>query len=329
MISNYFSLKKPIFPDFKNVKNLIEEESTEEKKNDKEIKQNFYPDFYRNNNNNIITNIIINNDDILQEQKYLNSKFFNELFTQDTIPKKKIFSCKKRDHSIDNEILPPTPSTFQDSSDKDIKNEKKEKTKTKKTVYKKHDKMEKDNIVRKIQVHYCNFLINFINEIIQKIIFDESYKTINVEKIMHIKDYLFNNIDYKFKSNIKKDFMEKVENMKIKDIISPPDNFCELHNISNKNKQVMEKIILKNNSILNKILDQKYLFYFTELYSKDKRILDLKEDNESINIILSNETKMLNDLVVKNSDDKNYISKMKRVVMQNFIKPKYMFKIKK
>ena len=327
MISNYFSLKKPIFPDFKNLKNIIEEESTEEKKNDKEIKQNFYPDFYFNNNNNIITNIIINNDDILQEQKYLNSKISNKLLTEDKIPKKLIFSCKKRDHSIDNEILPSTPSSYQDSYDKDIKNEKKEKTK--KTVYKKHDKMEKDNIVRKIQVHYCNFLINFINEIIQKIIFDESYNTINVEKIMHIKDYLFNNIDYKFKSNIKKDFMEKVENMKIKDILSPPDDFCELHKISNKNKQVMEKIILKNSSILNKILNQKYLFYFTELYSKDKRILDLKEDNESINIVLSNDTKMLNDLVVKNSDDKNYISKMKRVVMQNFIKPKYMFKIKK
>ena len=129
MISNYFSLKKPIFPDFKNLKNIIEEESTEEKKNDKEIKQNFYPDFYFNNNNNIITNIIINNDDILQEQKYLNSKFSNKLFTEDKIPKKLIFSCKKRDHSIDNEILPSTPSSYQDSYDKDIKNEKKKKQK--------------------------------------------------------------------------------------------------------------------------------------------------------------------------------------------------------
>ena len=38
---------------------------------------------------------------------------------------------------------------------------------------------------------------------------------------------------------------------------------------------------------------------------------------------------MFNDLVFKNKDDKNYISKLKRVVMQNFSKPKYMFKIKK
>ena len=151
MISNYFSLKKPIFPDFKNVKNLIEEESTEEKKNDKEIKQNFYPDFYCNNNNNIITNIIINNDDILQEQKYLNSKFFNKLFTQDKIPKKLIFSCKKRDHSIDNEILPPTPSSFQDSSDKDIKNEKKEKTKKKKLYIKSMIKWKKIILLEKFK----------------------------------------------------------------------------------------------------------------------------------------------------------------------------------
>ena len=78
--------------------------------------------------------------------------------------------------------------------------------------------MEKDNIVRKIQVHYCNFLVNFINEVIQKIIIDQSYKTENAEEIIHMKDYLLNNIDYKFKANIKKDFMEKSENMKIKEI---------------------------------------------------------------------------------------------------------------
>ena len=91
----------------------------------------------------------------------------------------------------------------------------------------------------------------------------------------------------------------------------------------------MEKIELKNKSILNKILNQKYLYYFTEIYSKNKRNLDLKEENESINLVLSNKTKMFDDLIIKNSDDKNYISKMKRVVMQNFTKPKYMFKIKK
>ncbi len=341
---DYGFLKKPISLDFKDYKtftpNSNEDESTEVKNIDKEIKYNVSSDFYSNNNNIIISpkvnkdisskiNITINNDDILQEQKLLKSKFLNLLLTE----KKAIFSCKKREHDPDDNILmPPISSTspkFLNNINQNEEIEKKEKKKIKKSVYKKHDKMEKDNIVRKIQVHYCNFLINFINEIIKKLIIDETYKTINEEKIIHIKDFLFNNIDYKFKSNIKKEFMEKVENMKIKDIISPSKEFCEIHNISNKNEHIMEQIKLKNSSILNKILNQKYLFYFTEIYSKNQRNLDLKEDNESISLILSDDTKMLNDLIDKNSDDKNYITKMKRVVMQNFIKPKFMFKIKK
>lgn len=341
-ISTYISLKKPILLDFKEIKNFasnsIDEESTEEKKNDKEIKQNDCINIYINNNNNNESklikdisskiNITINNDDILQEQKLLNSKYLNLIFEEDKIPKKMIFSCKKRNHDVED-VITPGPETLE----KNIKKEEVKKNemgkKKKKTVYKKHDKMEKDNIVRKIQVHYFNFLINFINEVTQKIIIDETYRTKNAEEIIHMKDFLFNNIDYKFKSNIKKNFMEEVENMKIKDIISPSYDFCKLHNIINKNEQIMEKIELKNKSILNKILNQKYLYYFTEIYSKNKRNLDLKEENESINLVLSNKTKMFDDLIIKNSDDKNYISKMKRVVMQNFTKPKYMFKIKK
>ena len=198
----------------------------------------------------------------------------------------------------------------------------------KKIIYKKHDKMEKDNIVRKIQVHYCNFLVNFINEVIQKIIIDESYKTENAEEIIHMKNYLLNNLDYKFKANIKKDFMKKSENMKIKEIISPTKEFCEKFNVANKNEEIMRKIELKNNPILKKILNQNYFYYFNEIYNQNKRNLELNEENESISIKLSNNTKMIDDLILKNNDDKNYILKLKRIIMQNFSKPKYIFKTK-
>ena len=49
----------------------------------------------------------------------------------------------------------------------------------------------------------------------------------------------------------------------------------------------------------------------------------------TLSIALSNNTKTFDDLVLKNMDDKNYILKLKKVVMQNFSKPKYVFKIKK
>ena len=334
-------LIKPIFNDLNDIKNFstnsFEEDSTEDKKIEKKIKPNDYINIFisknitPNLNKEIFSkiNITINKEDILQEQKLLNSKALNlSFFENENSQKKLIFSCKKRLHQEESKTQePPKISLEKNINNEEIK--KKGSKKAKKVVYKKHDKMEKDNIVRKIQVHYCNFLVCFINEVIQKIIIDEMYKTIDDEELNHMKDYLFNNIDYNFKSNIKKKFMEKTENMIIKDIISPTQEFCELHNINNKNKEIMDKIIAKNNPILNKILNQKYLYYFNEIYYQNKRNLVLEEENESINIILSSNTKMLEDLILKNKEDKNYILKLKRVVMQNFTKPKYMFKIKK
>ena len=138
-----------------------------------------------------------------------------------------------------------------------------------------------------------------------------------------MKYYLVNTIDYRFKPNIRKDFMEITENMKIKDIISPSVEFSKKYNLSDKNKDIMHRIELKNHPILNNILNQKYLFYFTDIY------YDLSEGNTTLSIVLSNNTKTFNDLVLKNMDDKNYILKLKRVVIENFSKPKFVFKIKK
>ena len=340
--SNPSVLIKPIFQNLNGIKyissNLFEEDSTEDKKNEKEIKSNDYINkcFSKNTIPNLHKeilskmNITINKDDILQEQILLNSRALNSLFCEkDKNQKKLIFSCKKRLHEEDSETQEPFKTILGTNILKNEENKRIGTKKIKKVVYKKHDKMEKDNIVRKIQVHYCNFLVYFINEVIQKIFIDEMYKSENAEEIVYMKDYLFNNIDYKFKSNIKKKFMENTENMKIKDIISPPKEFCIKNKIINKNEKIMEKIELKNNPILNKILNQKYLYYFNEIYFHNRRNLILKEENESINIILSNNIKLFEDLISKNKEDENYILKLKRVVMHNFSKPKYIFKTKK
>ena len=154
------------------------------------------------------------------------------------------------------------------------------------------------------------------------------YKTENAEEIIHMKDYLLNNIDYKFKSYIKKEFMEETENMTIKEIISPNEKFCELDSITNKNEQIMEKLEKKNNPILNKILYQKYLYYFKEIYYPSIRTITLKEKNESLNLHLSDEIKLFSYLILKNKDNNKYIIKLKRVVMQKFSKSRYLSCVK-
>ena len=309
-----FGLPNSFMPLYSN-----EDDTTEEKKNSKDSKpkenlNNFYGFITISNEKKSISsklNININNDDIMQELKLLDTTPSNSILSENYPNcKNLIFSCRKRndDDNIDTQLVVNIP---------------------REESYKKHDKMEKDNIVRKIQVHYCNFLICFINEVIKRIIIEESYQTENAETITHMKDYLLNTIDYRFKSNIRKDFMQITENMKIKDIISPSVDFCDKYKLSNKNKDIMSKIELKNHPILNKILNQKYLFYFNDIYYQNKRKFDLNEGNMTLSIVLSDNTKTFNDLVLKNMDDKNYILKLKRVVMQNFSKPKYVFKIKK
>ena len=185
--------------------------------------------------------------------------------------------------------------------------------------YKVHDKNEKDNIITKIQIHYRNFLIDFINEIISKILFEECYLTKKIDKIIFLKDYLFNKIDSNFKSNTKKEIMEFTETIKIKELISPSLTLCKKYKIENKNLSIMEKIESLDNSILNKILNKKYLDFF-ELYYNSQRNFNLKEGEYNIDIELSPKVKLFNDLIEKTKDDEIYTSKLKKFALSNFYK---------
>ena len=229
-------------------------------------------------------------------------------------PKKKIFLCIKREH---------------DETDTSVDSDNKMEKFRNKIKYKIHDKMEKDNIVRKLQVNYCNFLISFINEIIQKIIINDSYKNENIEEIINMNIYLFNQLDYRFKLNIRKDFLKKTINMKIKDIISPSHEFCNNYNISNKNRLIMKNIENKNNKFLNSILNKNFLYYFSEIYLSNKRNIELREGNESINIQFSNNIKMFDDLINKNENNEEYIARLKKIIKNVFLRSKYLFETKK
>ncbi len=242
--------------------------------------------------------INIKKDDLFPKQKQFHqiSNFENNIFPQN---KKLIFLVHKRKHSEDDTI--------------------EQNNKKKKPLYKKHDKYEKDNILSKIQIHYKNFLKSFINEIIKKIILEESYISKNLYKIIHLNEYLFNNIDHKFKSNIKKEIMKMTETIKIKDIMSPSEDFCKKYNIENRNSYIMRNIELMKNPILNKILNCDYLYFFN-LYYESKRNINLKEGDANFNFDLNQNIEFFNDLINKEKNDNKYISKLKKVAISNFAK---------
>ena len=187
------------------------------------------------------------------------------------------------------------------------------------TIYRKHDKNEKDNIITKIQIHYRNFLVEFTNEVIKKIILEECYILKTLDKIGHLKDYLFKKIDHRFKSNTKKDIMKFVESIKIKDIISPSVTLCKKYKIQNRNQQIMQKIESLNNPILNKILNSEYLHYFDLFYNNQRKII-LKEGSSSIDLELNRNIKLFDFLIEKHKNDEKYISNLKKCAILNFCK---------
>ena len=166
-----------------------------------------------------------------------------------------------------------------------------------------HSKYAYDNIIRKIQVDFLNFLVSFINEIL-----------IN----LGIKKKFFK-IKYKNKKDVKK---ENVANLKSKEI-----GQILRQNLSTKYRKKYKDDKEKNNKLylevikydsIKKILSEKYINIFRNLYYKNKRDLN----DYGLNIKLSNKIKTYQDLLDKNSNESKYVEKINKVVEKYYLPQK-------
>lgn len=166
-----------------------------------------------------------------------------------------------------------------------------------------HDKNVSDNLLRKIQVHFLSFIIQFLNEILCRSNYNKKFLKLN----------------YKFKSNIKKDFVNN--NLKTKTIGEIICNSIS-HKYTTKypyyNKNIYEET--KGNEVLNMIYSKNYLLFFREIYFKSERIINLKNKI----IILSDKVKMFKDLI--KTKDYIYNRNLNDCVNRNFF-PNSLFKI--
>ena len=188
-----------------------------------------------------------------------------------------------------------------------LKNNKKKK--------KKHDKFSKDNIKRKIQVHYIKFLRDLLNLIIKEILKE------NIE---------FKPLDYKFKMKIDKSSFMSLKKQSLgnifKEHISPRcKNDQKFYNIQIYNKIINKSKILKN------ILDKKYL-EFINIYYKNKKKINLIKYGLDKDIVLPNNIKTYENLIKKNEadlsrDDKLYNNKILKILEKEFISPIFKSKV--
>ena len=162
-----------------------------------------------------------------------------------------------------------------------------------------------DNILSKANCHFINFLASYINFILN--FFDIEEK--------------FVKIDYsKYKKKINKKIFLVLKNSTIGQILSGEISPKFRTLIKNKNMNYLLYI-----KIINKILSEKYIDLFRNVYYKNERIINLKKYDNNIqigNIILpKTEVKMFEDFLNKErkKGSEKYIEKVKKVVFNKFI----------
>jgi hypothetical protein len=171
---------------------------------------------------------------------------------------------------------------------------------------KKHDKFAKDNIKRKIQVHYIKFLRDLLNHIIKEVLKE------NIE---------FKPLDYQFIMKIDKNSFLSIKSKSLGTIFkeNPSPKFKDYEQ---KNIEIYNDIINKS-EILKNILDKLYL-EFINIYYKNTRKINLRKYGLDKDIILPNNIKFYEDLIKMNetdssSDNEFYINKIEKIIKKEFV----------
>lgn len=167
-----------------------------------------------------------------------------------------------------------------------------------------HDKYSNDNLLRKIQIHYINFIVDFVNDILENLKYE----------------HRFFRLKYKMKKNVNNDNIKLLKQQSIGELLCNKISLKYRKKDENSNKKVYE--IIKQDSILNKILSENYLKLFKKIYYKSNKTINLKEYGLDKNIVFSKNVKMFKDLLKNNQSfdkDKEYIKNINECVSQNYI----------
>ena len=169
-----------------------------------------------------------------------------------------------------------------------------------------HNKYAVDNILRKVQCDYINYLIDVTNEIL---------------KVKNCKEK-FLKISYDFKKDITNDNFEKVKNYKIGEIVKMDISKKYKKKDPTTNRKSYEKVI-KDKDIKG-FFNETYLYVFLNYYFQNKKKIKLS----GLEIDLKN-IKTFEDFLNKNNDDDengSYKEKILEVVKAVYFQKKFKIK---
>lgn len=163
-----------------------------------------------------------------------------------------------------------------------------------------HSALDQDNIIRKIQVHFISFIIDFTNDIIQTV-------------IQNNKNMFFKSINYEYKKTVNHSYIQNLFSKNIGEIVqlkaSPKNKKFD----KDINKIIYEKLC--NIEIFKKLFQISYLEIFNQFYYQENREIDVF----GVKVKLSQRTKLFADLLEKN---KTSIEKIKEIAEEIFVNKK-------
>ena len=165
----------------------------------------------------------------------------------------------------------------------------------------KHDASDYDNILRKIQVHYLTFIVNFANDLIAAFIINN-------------KEFKFKSLSYDLKKTVNHSYVQYLKNKKIGEILQFDASSKNKKFNNSINKQIFKKVC-EISPFLDIFFNMSYLELFSEYYFKYNREFFFQGKN----ISLSKNTRIFVDLIQKNSVD---AEKIRQVAINNFIEIK-------
>ncbi len=150
-----------------------------------------------------------------------------------------------------------------------------------------HSALFKDNIKRKIQVHFLTFLVSLINDIISTFPF----------KGISLKDLAYN-----MKAKISEMYFEKLKKSSIKELIENINISSKFKNYEeNINKEVIKKLFEYDFDYFSKLFEKDYLFFFRLYYNDEKPLNKLSLFGKTIEFSKKTEPFYI---LIKNQKDK-------------------------
>jgi hypothetical protein len=154
--------------------------------------------------------------------------------------------------------------------------------KEKKCNKKIHQAYDDDNILRKIQVHFLSFIINYVNDILRTFG--------NNKKVPY-----FRNIDYEIKKTVNHKYVEKLKSLCIAELLQLRVSPKMKNHDDSVNKNIYQTVITSF-PFMYGFLQQSYLSLFKEYFYNKNKIFFVNGKLISLSI----KTRTFNDLINKN-----------------------------